>query len=313
MTAPLPSLTAFLGRTLVRALAAGILVAGISLFISSEYRSTASILPDSQNEQASTLMAAAATLGVRAPRGADDPGLTFPEILNSHWLAERLVTTPFDFTYRTGLVGPWHHQHETLKSYLGFTQTDRAIQALPGILSVRRDIKSGTLTLSAETKSAELSQQVVRTALALLEEFLTERKNTHGKVKAEFVRARIKDAEGQAQAAENALREFLARNKNYRLSGDPGIQLTGARLEAGLVLRRQVVATLTLNLEQALQEEKDRIPTLSILDNGNLPEIKSRPSRALLVLFAMILAGAASLAWDGRRHLLARLQALVPS
>ena len=55
-----------------------------------------------------------------------------------------------------------------------------------------------------------------------------------------------------------------------------------------------VLTTLTLNYEQALLEEKNDMPILNTLDAGDLPTEKSGPSRSLLMVSALIVAGLAT-------------------
>jgi hypothetical protein len=292
-------------------LSVGLLMAILSLFISSQYRSEASILPEKPEGAGGGLLAAAATLGIKPPSMDQDLGETYPDILTSHWLDERLVTRPFHFSYRVGLIGPTITRDQSLVEYFHVRNVDLAIRKLPSIFVVRRDLKTGVVTLAAESKSPELSRDIARTALNLLEEFLTVKKNTRGKEKAAFIRQRIKEAGEAYDASEECLRGFLLQNKNFKGSLDPNVQLKGARLEGDLALRRQVVVTLTLNLEQALQQEKDTVPVLAILDDGYLPLEKSRPSRAVLVLCSMVLAAVLLLAWERRRVLALRIRAML--
>lgn len=301
-----------LKRVVLRSLGVACAMALLSLFISSEYRSVASILPDSQDEKGGAFAAAAATLGIKAPSLGEDPGQTYPDILTSHWLSGRLVTHSFGYSYRVGLVGPWITRQETLQAYLGAHTIDRAIQDLPSIFIVRRDVKTGIVSITAETKSPELSQQIVRMALQLLEEFLGTRRNTRGKAKAMFTRQRLREVEASCDVAEEKFRQFSVQNKGYRFTQDPDVKLKGARLEADLLLRRQVVTTVTLNLEQALQQEKDTVPILGILDDGFLPQEKIRPARSVLIVLSMILAAVIFFAWEKRAGLLDRIKSLLP-
>ena len=71
-------------------------------------------------------------------------------------------------------------------------------------------------------------------------------------------------------------------------------------MERLLAMGKQQFITLTAMHEQALLEEKSDIPTLNVLDEGNLPERKSRPHRAVIVLacFALVFLGD----WLRRMH-----------
>jgi len=96
---------------------------------------------------------------------------------------------------------------------------------------------------------------------------------------------------------------------NTSTSNNPAVRLEGARLEAELKLRQQVLTTLTLNYEQALLEEKNDMPILNILDEGDLPQEKSGPARSRMVLEGILLVGALTLLFEHRAWLLRRLRA----
>ena len=186
---------------------------------------------------------------------------------------------------------------------------DRAVKKVGEVLSATRDLKSKVITISAETKSPELSQQVVQRAGKLLETFLQEKGRTRGGAKALFAEARLAEARGEMDQAEEAFRRFLEGNRNYQTSGDPAVRLKGTRLETELRLRQQLVSTLAMNREQALLEEKNDIPILNVLDPGNLPIEKSKPARSVIVLLVTLLVGAGGWAWLNREWVRARLLA----
>jgi hypothetical protein len=107
--------------------------------------------------------------------------------------------------------------------------------------------------------------------------------------------------------AEETLRRFLEGNRNYLNSADPAVRLKGTRLEGELRLRQQLVTTLALNREQALLEEKNDIPILNVLDQGNLPIEKNRPARSQLVVALAFLVGLGSWGFENRRWIKERL------
>jgi hypothetical protein len=131
-----------------------------------------------------------------------------------------------------------------------------------------------------------------------LEYFIEAKARTRGGSKAAFTAERVREAEAARAGAERDCREFLGSHRNYATSNDPAVRLEGGRLEAALRLRQQVVATLTLNHEQALLEEKNDMPILNILDEGDLPQEKDRPARARMVLLAALAGSGGTLLWS---------------
>ncbi|WP_243324060.1 hypothetical protein [Geothrix sp. SG200] len=310
-TIPALDLKASLKKPLQWALAAGLATAVITLFLPNYYRSEARLLPVESKGLGGSLgglATAAAAFGVSVP-GGEGNDANFVDILNSRWLKEQLLQTEFQYHARSWRFGAERLEKGTLYAYVDEKNMDRAVKELGKVLSATRDLKSKVITLSAETKSPELSQQVVQRAGKLLEAFLQEKGHTRGGAKALFAEARLADARTEMDQAEEAFRRFLEGNRNYQSSGDPAVRLKGTRLENELRLRQQLVTTLAMNREQALLEEKNDIPILNLLDPGNLPIDKSKPARSVIVILAALLVGAGGWTWLNREWVRTRLLA----
>jgi hypothetical protein len=294
-----------LRRSLLLAFAACIFVSAISIFVPNKYRSSAQLLPvDGKGGMGSlqNLAAAAAVLGVNVPGGDAGDG-NFLDIINSRWLQERLLTSKFSFHERGWLFGAPQAKTQTLIEYLHAKNEDIGLARLRPIISAGRDPKTKVLTLSAETKSPELSQALVEKTLALLEEFVQEKGRTRGGAKAVFAAARLKESRAEMARCEEEFLRFLEANRSYLTSQDPSVRLKGMRLEAELKLRQQLTTTLALNREQALLEEKNDIPVLSILDEGNYPIEKSGPSRSIYVIATFLISMVAHLSYLNRARI----------
>ncbi|WP_257305604.1 hypothetical protein [Geothrix campi] len=307
---PVLNLKSSLKKPLRWAFVAGLLTALISLFMPNYYKSEARLLPvdASVTGNLGSLAAAAAAFGVGIG-GSGGSDANFVDILNSRWLGENLLKSEFRFQVRSWRFGSEKLHQETLYTYLDEKNTDRALKSLDKILNATKDLKSSVITLSAETNSPELSQQIVRRATDLLNQFVIQNSRTRGSEKASFAEARLGDARKEMDQVEAAFRVFLESNRNYQMSADPAVRLRGARLEAELNLRRQLVSTLAMNREQALLDAKNDIPILNVLDPGNLPIEKSKPSRSVIVLLVTFLVGAGRWAWLNREWVRARLLA----
>jgi len=304
-----PAWVSGLKRPLQIGLAAAVVTAAITLFLPNHYKSQARVLPIEAKGMGGglgNLAAAAAAFGVSVP-GGDGSDANFIDILNSRTLREKLLETEFTFKERAWRFGAEQPRKETLEAYLEQSNRDRSLKALGTVLSATRDLKSKVITLGAETKSPELSQQIVRRTLELLEAFVQEKGRTRGGAKAAFAEGRLEDARKEMAQVEDDFRRFLDGNRNYLMSADPSVRLRGMRLEAELKLRQQLVTTLALSREQALMEEKNDVPILNVLDPGNLPIDKSRPARSVMVLLVFMLTTAGVAAWLHRDWIKAQL------
>ncbi|WP_257313822.1 hypothetical protein [Geothrix fuzhouensis] len=308
---PVLDLKASLKKPLQWAFAAGLLTALITLFLPNYYRSEARLLPVESKGLGGGLgglATAAAAFGVSVP-GGEGNDANFVDVLNSRWLKEQLLQTEFRYHARSWRFDAERLGKGTLYDYVDEKNMDRAVKKVGVVLSATRDLKSKVITISAETKSPELSQQVVQRAGKLLETFLQDKGHTRGGAKVLFAEARLAEARGEMDQAEEAFRRFLEGNRNYQTSGDPAVRLKGSRLETELRLRQQLVTTLAMNREQALLEEKNDIPILNVLDPGNLPIEKSKPARSVIVLLVTLLVGAGGWTWLNREWVRARLLA----
>ena len=288
-------------RHLRLATIAGLLTALYTLTMPNFYKSEARLLPVEAKAANSlgSLSSAAAAFGVNVP-GGDSSDSNFVDILGSRWLREQLLLTRFQYHSRAWRFGKEREETGTLMEYFHAPNVELGSQYVGNILSVSRDPKSKVISVTAETTSPELSQLIVKRTGKLLEGFLQEKGRTRGSAKAHFAQARLAEARSEMSEAEGNLLRFLESNKNSQSSGDPSVRLKGATLETELRLRQQLVSTIAMNREQALLEEKNDIPILNYLDEGNLPIEKSRPSRSRMVFVMTLLTGVLSWSWVNR-------------
>jgi len=276
---------------------AGFIAGALSLLIPNQYRSEVHILPsDSRGGGGSigSLASTAEAMGVSVPGQEGSSDSAFVDILNSRWMAKKLLSQQYQFKTKGWLFANGHEHRESLSDFIHAKNTDRAILKFKKILIVNRDTKTRLLTISANTTSPELSQQIVQNSTATLEAFIESKGRTRGSNKAIFTEVRMREAQAAVAKAEQDALEFLEAHRNYATSNEPGIRLKGAQLDATLKLHQQVLTTLTLNNEQALLEEKNDMPILNILDDGDLPQEKSGPPRGTILLLAFLLVGGGS-------------------
>jgi len=288
-------------------LVVGVLAALVMICLPNQYKSEARVLAaDSRSSSGGAAAMAAAAVGVSIP-GQESADAAYVDILNSRSLRESLLKTRFTFKVRTWFLGAEQSRQQTLYEFLDKKNLDRAVKALKTRIAITRDPKSKLLTLSVETESPQLSQQVVQRLVAMLDEFVVAKARTRGGTKAAFAEKRLAEARIELAQAEEAFRSFLDGNRNYLQSPDPSVRLKGQRLDSELKLRTQLLTTLAIGREQALLEEKNDMPILNVLDAGNLPIDKSAPARGTVVLSVLILATALTWFLQNRRQVLAKL------
>jgi uncharacterized protein involved in exopolysaccharide biosynthesis len=287
----MPNWQAVMKRPFMLGIIVGLVSLALSLFIPNRYRSSVRLLPVESRAPSGLggLASAAAAFGVSVQTG-DNPDANFVDILQSRTIMEPLLNTRFHFIQNSRLLRRPEQKDESLFDYLDVANLDRAVKEVGRVVSVNRDPKTKILTIEVETRSAELSQRVAQVCVALLENYLKDRNQTRGGYKSTFTEARLVDAKQDLSKAEEALREFLDKNRNYQTSLDPAIRIRGLHLEMELRLRQQLVSTLSVSYEQALIDKTNDMPILNILDPGNLPLEKSGPARGKTAVTLAIMA-----------------------
>lgn len=281
------------------------LVVGIAMFFKPDhYRSEARILP-SDSKSSSILgqyAAAAVALGL-SQGGSESSDGAYIDILESRTIGEAILRRQYEFKKHVGLFGRARFYRTTLEEYLRADNLDEGIKKLKPRLKFTRDLKSRLLVISAETDSPELSQQIVSHLVQQLETFVGDKGRVRGHAKAAFAAERIAEAKRELAGSETSMRELLEHNRNYYTSSDPTLRLQAARLEAELKLRQQILFSLTLTWEQALMDEKNEIPILTILDQPNLPVEASGPGCGPIIAITFLLSLVGSLLWRHRQWL----------
>ncbi len=173
--------------TLAAALTGGVLMAGVASLLPDYYKSEARILPAEAKGPGGLgqLAGLGAALGMNLP-GQEGPEATYVDVLSSRWMKEQLLTSEYVFHLRSWRLGAERQERQTLLAYLGLRNLDRGVARLDNLLVANRDFKTKMLSISLETRSPELSQQVIRRAVANLETFVIERSRSRAGVKAAF-------------------------------------------------------------------------------------------------------------------------------
>lgn len=298
----------FLPRAIRRHLLVGAwaaaVVASASLLVVNRYTSEARLLPGDENLAMGTFGLAVDSIGLDPLGGAGKKDAQYPDILKSRWLLNQLLNKTYTYGERSWWLGSPKSRTSTLQEYLKAKNLDKGYTALLKKLTIKKDLKTNQLTISMESNSPELSLTVIQTALELLDRFLIEKMQTKAKNKINYAVQRINEGKVELQAAEDRLRQFLELNRNYSSSNEPSVRLLGERLVSELALQRGIRTQLATQFEQARLDEKMDLPTLTILDSGNLPIEKSGPSRAVWTILVFLVFGVGSYCWENRRSLM---------
>jgi uncharacterized protein involved in exopolysaccharide biosynthesis len=170
-------------------------------------------------------------------------------------------------------------------------------------MEVVRDFRSGILTIRVTLPSAELASQVNQHLLEGLDQFLKQKRQERGRTIAEYMGERLAGDRKALDESVSALLDFAGRNRGYLQSPDPVIRAMGEKLGMDVNYRKQAMFRLEQEVDQAVLEEKDATPAITILDQASLPVQKSGPSRLKWMLMAFICVCFASLIFEFRWRL----------
>jgi uncharacterized protein involved in exopolysaccharide biosynthesis len=108
-----------------------------------------------------------------------------------------------------------------------------------------------------------------------------------------FIDERLRLASADLAAAEDAVRGFLQRNRQYQDS--PSLQFEYTRLQRSLTVQQELFLDLRRQLDAAKIAEVNDLPVISVIEPAIAPKRKSGPSRKkwLLVSLLLVVGGAA--------------------
>jgi uncharacterized protein involved in exopolysaccharide biosynthesis len=102
----------------------------------------------------------------------------------------------------------------------------------------------------------------------------------------DFVSKRLEEKLRDLEIAEENLRAFQAKNRNFATSNDPDILMEQARHTRTVEVQTRLYMALLNEYQQARLEAARDIPVVQVLDRGSVPQEKSAPKRSYYVLGA---------------------------
>lgn len=156
-------------------------------------------------------------------------------------------------------------------------------------LSVSTGRETGTVTLEVQTRWPEVSRAVADNLLNEIARFNLETRQSQAAAERTFIEERVKLAEGELRAAEEALQSFL---QNNRVIGEfSQAKSDFDRLQREVLLRQQVYTTLVQSYEQARISEVRDTPVLTILQRPFLPPEPDGRGLVLSLALGVVLGG----------------------
>jgi len=258
----------------------------ISLILPEYYRSTASLLPETEKGKIASLGGLsdlAALAGVNVG-GESSLAKLYPTIIKSEAVLRNVIYAKYkteELRDSVNLVEFWEISQNTRER-----EYELALRGLREELEVSLDNKTNVVTISLETREAQLSADILNKVLRELDGFIRTKRTTSASEQRRWVEERLKEVKVDLEKSENRLKDF--REKNRRITDSPQLLLEQGRLMREVEINSTLYTELTKQHEIAKIEEIKNIPIISIMDAARPAARKDRPRRSVIVLTTFI-------------------------
>jgi uncharacterized protein involved in exopolysaccharide biosynthesis len=296
-------------RTLVLGapFAAAVLTAAVVLVLPPTYAATASFVPENplQSRLPAGLAGLASQFGMNlGAEGSRSPAF-YADLLRSREILGELLATKISAPQSRDSITVY-----SLYRISGATaerRLDEGIKALRERIKLSVDQRTNIVRVTVEAPYAVAARDVLVILLDRLADFNVHTRQSVAGERRKFVEGRVATAEQDLHNAEDALRVFYERNRQWQTS--PQLRSEEQRLTRQVAVQQELYLTLRREYETARIEEVNNTPVLTIIDHPTVPGRRSRPQRVMTVLLVTIvvgmLAAALALLWQQRDDLLA--------
>lgn len=260
----------------------------ISLLLPEYYKSTATLLPETEKSKLAALggLSDLAALAGVSVGGEGSLAKLYPTIIKSEAVLRNVIYAEYQtkkFKEPVNLIRFWEIEGETPEQ-----DYETALKALQEQLTVSLDNKTSVVAVSIETREPQLSADIVNKVLAELDEFIRTKRTTSATEQRKWIEDRLEQVKTDLEKSENRLKEF--REKNRRIGDSPQLLLEQGRLMREVEINSTLYTELKKQHEIAKIEEIKNVPVISVMDTARAATKKERPKRATTVVVTMLLA-----------------------
>lgn len=276
------------------------LTAAYSLTVVPTFTATSRIVPESP--QGSSLPAGLSGLanqfgfGVGGSAGSYSP-MFYAEVLTSLEIMERTVRAQYADPRLPANSGDSTSLLELMEIGEGESRSklQRAIRNLRESVAVSVDQQTNIIQLSVDAQWPTLAAAVANRIIATLGEFNEQTRRTQAGQRRRFIEERGSVVQTALNEAEQDMRGFYERNRNWEQS--PQLTFEERRLRRAVTVQQEVYLTLMREYEVARIDEVNETPVITVVDVAMPPLERSAPMRRRMVLLVAILSGMVGAAW----------------
>ena len=265
---------------------AALLTFGLSFLLPKRWTAETRFVPEASSslELPQGIGALAGELGFSLP-GADPMSSPdfYAAVMEGRSLLERSLRTRFQVpgtaTDSAPLIDILEIEGDTPRKRI-----ESGVEWLRDHSSATVDAKTGAVEFSVELPDPELAAAVTSHMVGLLNDFNQRTRNLRARERRKFTEARSREAQADFETAEDSLRDFLTRNRQFEFT--PQLLFERNRLERQVALRQEVYQTLRREYEIARIEEVNDTPVLTVVDPPVPPAYPSSPRRLRMAAVA---------------------------
>lgn len=264
----------------------------VSLILPPRFTAAAVFVPESDSPGLSLpggLAGLAAQFGVSVPVGGSNSPRFYADVIESRTLRDQVLMAV--------VPDPRGASSESARlldilEVEGDTESERlesGRRLLEANVAVRFNNETRVVKVEVETGYAQLSADIANLYLELLNRFNLETRQSNAQERRRFVEERMQEVERELRGAEDNLKRFLERNRQFR--GSPELTFEYERLQRQVTIKQEVFTSLRRSYEEARIQEVNDTPVITVIDQAVPPEKRSSPRRKLMVVVAFLLAG----------------------
>lgn len=225
----------------------------------------------------------AAQFGVTIPGG--DAALSpqfFGDLLTSDVTLNRVVSTQLTWVERGG------ERNGTVADFLRISASDSALRRessaakLRSMISVEVRSRTGVVVVTTRARSARVAQTLNQQLIKTLNEYNVLTRAAQSTLERKFIEGRLAEVRASLSQAEDSLRTFLERNREYNTSSSARFHVD--RLQRNVGTQQQLYTSIGQAFEQARFDEVRDTPVITEIEPAQLAV---RPTSRSLVKYTL--------------------------
>lgn len=249
------------------------------------YRASLTMYPATGEKKAGGLASMAASFGVSIGSGGVET-YNVEDVIKSKKIGREVILQQ----WQTGRSVEKQNLLDFWKIETGSPEMDMyiALKRWEGMITISKNKQSGLMTLGVETSSPHLSAHIANYMGHAVTRYIQEHEGIVAEKNIAHIDLRLQDLKKELKQAERGLRKYRESNRDI---SSPQAQLEIGRLTRELEIKQGVYLTLNQQRELALIDRVKKSPVINILDQAEVPLMKTKPRRSFICIAFTLLGG----------------------